>query len=1250
MGIVYTPEQREVIDTHGCNILVSAAAGSGKTAVLVERIVKMIGDESKPVDIDRLLVVTFTNAAAAEMRERIGSAIAARLEAEPENEHLQKQAALVHNAQITTIDSFCMFVIRNNFNDIGLDPGFRVADEGELKLLRKDVMAELLEQKFEEKDPVFLRCVEYFSTGNHDRAVEEHILKLYQFAESYPWPEEWLAERKKDYETGSLEEMGKTSWVSFCMEQVRRMTEDCLRKTEECISICEQPDGPYMYAQVLEREKERIRKLLSVSCYGEGYAIFQGMTFDRLPSKKDDSVSQMKRESVQSIRKEIKDIWKNVCVKYFPSPPETVLRYMEGSSEAVTSLIELTLAYKEALDKKKRENNIIDFGDMEHLALSILVQRTDSGYEPTKTALDYRAFFTEILIDEYQDSNLVQELLLKSVSGEEEGSFNRFMVGDVKQSIYKFRLARPEIFMEKYDTYEARSDRKRRIDLHKNFRSRREILDSVNYIFAQIMGRSLGGVEYDEKAALHPGAVYPAYENKRGEGGSPNCTELLLIKKEEEPDNVKDEGTKGKTASDKKTGERKRSVRQREAYAVAKRIKELVGSFLVTDKESGALRPARFKDIVILLRTNAGWDEDFKSVLKEEGIPSHVSSKTGYFAAKEIQTLLQLLRILDNPQQDIPLFGVLKSYFGNFDEEEIAQICAAFAGKKKKLYFCLKEYEEGADALGEKISRFLIFLEEYRDKTVYMPIHELMRDIVMETGYLHYVSVLPGGEQRRANVEALLERAAAFEQTSYYGLFHFIRYMEQLEKYDVDYGEANILDESADIVRIMSIHKSKGLEFPICFVSGLAKKFNMMDTSGKMIADMDMGIGVDYVDMEHRLQSRTLRKNAIAEKMRLDNLGEELRVLYVALTRAREKLIMTGVVDKPESRLNALVPMRMSAEPQLFYSDLSGAGSFLDFILPSLARHPSFAPLWEGFGYGEEAPAVDLYAKDAQMEVKLIGDEELAESEIKEQLRTEGARRRLNLFEKQLPVDERLMTYMSEIFSYTYKHENLKELYTKTTVSELKKAGQEEKTDFSFKLYEEETVVPYIPKFMQKEEALGGAARGSAFHKVMELLDFGDGYSGEAEMERKNISAAVQIKKLVHEGLLGKEYAQIISASAIEEFLHTELAARMAAAGKRGELHREQPFVLGIPANELKEEFPREELVLIQGIIDVYFEEGGELVVADYKTDRVDTPEELAEKYEKQLHYYARALEQLTGKAVKEKIIYSFGLGKEIMI
>ena len=864
--------------------------------------------------------------------------------------------------------------------------------------------------------------------------------------------------------------------------------------------------------------------------------------------------------------------------------------------------------------EENSENNIIDFSDMEHLALSILVKKAEKGegeeikaYEPSRTALDYREYFEEILIDEYQDSNPVQEMLLESISRGE----NRFMVGDVKQSIYKFRLARPELFLEKYNTYQPGAGDCQRIDLSKNFRSRKQVVDAVNDIFSRLMSESTGGIAYDERAALYPGAVYPENED---------CgSELILIEKP-----AKDSGLEEKQA---------------EALAIAARIKELRSDFQVTDKESGKLRKASYKDIVILLRTNAGWDEDFKSILKEEGIPSHVLSRTGYFAAGEIRALLQLLRTLDNPAQDIPLFGVLKSCFGGFTDEEIAGIRGSSEDRNKNLYDCLKEQAEEEGDLQEKIRQFLRFLAEYRDKTVYMPIHELLQDIVTQTGYLNYVSAMPGGGQRRANVQMLLEKAAAFEQTSYYGLFHFVRYMEQLEKYDVDYGEANILDENADVVRIMSIHKSKGLEFPICFVCGLAKKFNMQDMNGKMIVDVDMGIGADYVDVDGRLQGKTVRKNIIGEKMRLDNLGEELRILYVALTRAKEKLILTGMIDRLEKKLFTLSPVAMRSEGQIMYGELAGAGNYLDFLLPALAVHPAMEPLWQFCGL-ESPKRKENGIWNAQIEIKILEDKDFQAMDIKEQILEESARRRLENSNSLTDTDSRLMAELSEIFASAYQHGNLADLYTKTTVSELKKTGRNEEQDFSFRLYEEETVIPYIPGFMREEESLGGAGRGSAFHKVMELIDFGEGAETVEE----------QIKKMQEEGMLSPEYAGAISLPSIRAFLSTDLAKRMAAAEKKGCLYREQPFVLGIPARELNEKFPSDELVLIQGIIDVYFEENGEIVVADYKTDRVDTGKELAEKYRIQLEYYARALQQLTGKKVKEKIIYSFRLHEGIML
>lgn len=1288
MAISFTEKQQQVIDTHGCNLLVSAAAGSGKTAVLVERIVKMVSDAEHPVDIDRLLVVTFTNAAAAEMRERISRALNDRLAADPENEHLQRQVTLLHNAQITTIDSFCLFVLRNQFHTIGLDPGFRIGEEGELKLIRQDVLSRVLENCYNQEDPAFLHCMEYFSVGSRDEAVEEVILKLYDFAMSYPFPEQWLMERKKDYQ---VQEQGVESllWMEECFNRTRLLLQGCVTKLETAIHLCEEPDGPYPYAPLLEREKEMVEALLRTCCpvrqrqpgsggspegaedrtvwdYDEIAAAFGALQFDRLPSKKDETIHPMKREMAKSIRNEVKEQLAGLQKQYFFQTKEQITTQMAVCKEAVDALVDVTLAFKEAFDAKKREKNLLDFDDIEHFALSVLVQKNETDEcEPTETALEYRSYFHEILIDEYQDSNLVQEYLISCISGEEEGRYNRFMVGDVKQSIYKFRLARPELFLEKYEAY-GKAESKvqdgpaiagkmqrgmcpavRRIDLHQNFRSCPEVLISTNAVFEQIMGREVGGIVYDDKAALHPGAVYPPEENRE--------TELLVFQTGEKPEEM--------------------SVKEQEAYGVAMKIKELMREFRVTDKESGQLRRLTFRDIVILLRTTSGWDEVFKRVLEEEGIPVHMTSRTGYFAASEVQELLHFLRILDNPLQDIPLYGVMHSYLGGFTEEEIALIKAAFP-KKKYLYDAVKlcgKMQTGAVREGEagsavesgkaglpkdlqsKVGSFLEKLNRYRDLAAYLSVHELLQVILRETDYLHYVAVKPEGNKRRANVEMLLVKAAEYEKTSYYGLYQFLRYMEQLEKYEVDYGEAGIQDENADVVRIMSIHKSKGLEFPVCFVSGLAKSFQTKDSTARLVVDVDAGIGVDYVNPQMRIRGRNLRRNVIADKLRIDNLAEEMRILYVAMTRAKEKLILTGTVKSPEKTAASLAQLQNYQELLLPYDVLTGRNSFLELILAALARNRCMDEWYQTCGLEPNHTGV-YYDKEMEIRVTLSGWEEAVEEQLEQTVYKEEARRKLLLSDARKDVDTELMTQMSEKFSYQYVYDNLRDLYTKTTVSELKKAGMQEETDFAFKLYEEEPVVPYLPRFIQDDTSVTGSMRGSAFHKVMELFDFTK-LTKEVSNDKQAVTDLLkeQLEQMRAEGRLTEEYYEAVSVPKIVAFLQSRSAFRMAEAARAGRLYKEQPFVLGLPANRLKSSFPESETVLIQGIIDVFFEEEDGYVLLDYKTDAVQKAEELIKRYQIQLQYYAQALEQMSGyhqtgegKSVKEQIIYSFKLGEEI--
>lgn len=1273
MGMKFTPEQQRVIELHNSNILVSAAAGSGKTAVLVERIIRMICDGEHPADIDRLLIVTFTNAAAAEMRERIAAGITARLEADPGNEHIQKQSALLHNAQITTIDSFSLFLIRNHFNEIGLDPDFRVADEGEIKLLQQEVLAQLLEDAYAgqfvpEAPEQFHACVEYFCPGGRESVLEQHILNLSRYAGSFPWPAEWLEERKNDYAAGDMEALVHSDYGQYLTERVNRTVEGCLEKLREVKRLCELPDGPYMYGELTEAEIEQLERLTSCKDLEEQAAKIPAVTFARLPSKKDDSVDPAKRELAKAIRNSVKDTLSDLSESYFKTPLELAVEQGKACREPLRMLLDLVLEFDRRLLAAKQERHLIDFSDMEHYALQILLKRekveesdgtgtdrTETKYRivPSDVAMEYRQYFQEILIDEYQDSNLVQEYLLSAISGEEEGRYNRFMVGDVKQSIYKFRLARPELFLEKYDTYQETGDLCR-IDLAKNFRSRVQVVDAVNDVFSRIMSREIGGIAYDDKAALYPGATYPAAEDPA------YGSEALLIRKpekgEREESGIGEQHTEGAGVLVDYD-----NVRQLEALAIAARIKQLKGSLKVMEKSTGELRPVRYSDMVILLRTTSGWDEEFKKILEQQGIPVYITSKTGYFGALEVQELLQFLRVLDNPRQDIPLFGVMQSVFGGFTQEEIAQIRSGGEGHSRKrmtLYEALKEVaqsgrtvEEGEEIsagesageeaeLSQKADTFLQRIGHYRDLTPFTSIRDLLQRILDDYDYLNYVTALPAGSKRRANVEMLLTKASAFEKTSYFGLFHFIRYMEQLEKYDVDYGEADTLDENADVVRIMSIHKSKGLEFPVVFVSGLSKRFNMQDANQSLIVDMDLGVAVDYVDSVRRIKNKTLRRAVLSAKMKEDNLAEELRVLYVALTRAREKLILTAVLDKADEKWELA---QMTGQERLTYLDFCEAGSYMDFLLPILPQ--------------------------TGIAVKTLRTEDLAVEELREQLRMGDRREQLRLIacgETTLTGDpeenERKLMYLRERFAYQYPHPGLQKLYTKTTVSELKIAAMAEKDEAAFHTFEEKEVVPYIPGFRREQEKVSGAVRGNAFHRTMELLDFMyvfvesglfEKCPGDYETYRKRLDAE-RLKNRLEEFLqretislrLTEEYAKAVSLPKILNFLEQELAYRMWRAQEQGLLYREQPFVLGIDAKRLDPDLPEGEKVLIQGIIDVFFIEDGEIVLLDYKTDVIDSLEALWNRYNVQIQYYEEALTKLMQMPVKERILYSFYLEK----
>ena len=1183
----WTEEQQKVIDTRDRNILVSAAAGSGKTAVLVARILALVTDPAHPVDIDRLLIVTFTNAAAGEMRQRIRDALEARAEEAPENAHLQRQLVLIHNAQITTIHSFCLQVLRSHFHMIGLDPGFRIADEGEMLLLRQDVLKETLEEAYElgagevhtTETEEFRQLLEQLAPGKDDQAVQNALLQVYQFSLGQPWPDEWLAGCRMAYCRPDKEETPpEPDWVRFVVKDTKRVLADVREEILYAITLCQAEHGPYMYEKAMQDDLAMVEALQAADSYRElAKAFAVSGTYTRLSTKKDESVSKEQKEQVQELRAGIKDALASVRVQYFYDRPEALEETFYASGVVVRALTRLVERFMEKLTEKKREKNVLDFSDLEHLALEILVVHDETGIQASPAALEYAEQFEEIMIDEYQDSNLVQELILNSVAGRGRGEANRFMVGDVKQSIYRFRLACPELFLEKYQTYRE-LENACRIDLHKNFRSRSEVLDGVNEIFRQIMTENLGGIVYDKDAMLYPGAVFAL-----DSGEARRLPEFLLLDPEDQ------------------------DKQEAEARLVGMQIQQMVGSFPVWDAKRSAYRPMAYRDIVILLRTVSGWAETFGEVLSDMGIPCFTGSQKGYFSAVEVRTVLAYLEVLDNPVQDIPLAAVMRSPIGGFSDEALAKLRSA--SEERRFYDCCTAYRDNGEdaALRLALDTFFRQMEYFREKAAYTPIHLLLWEILDVTGYGAYAAALPAGRQRKANLDMLVEKAIAYEATSYRGLYHFIRYIESLKRYEVDYGEASLGTESDDTVRIMSIHKSKGLEFPVVFVSGLGKQFNETELRGRLALHSSFGIGCDYVDTTLRLRQPSLLKKVIQKTSALENLGEELRILYVAMTRAKEKLILTGAVPNASQKLEAWQTLNVRAMETLSYSALTKASSYLDWVLPALLQHS-----------GKEC-----------FLLRVLSAEDLLE-ESKEAKASDLWR--VLEHPKEEPEARR---YLERVFSAEYPYEQEQAISGKVSVTELKKQTQLPEEHEGLELYPVKESKGTVPRFRAAETTMPGSMRGTIYHTFMENLDF----------HKKDV-LETQLEEWIKCGKMTRDEAAAVRISDIRRFLESDIGLRMERAEEGGRLHREQPFVLGVPAHEIRSCWQSEELVLVQGIIDAWFEEDDGIVIVDYKTDRVRTMQTLAGRYHIQLEAYAKAVARLTGKTVKECGIYSFCLGR----
>lgn len=1283
MATSWTKEQQSVIDLRNRNLLISAAAGSGKTAVLVERIIKMVTDTKNPVDIDKLCVVTFTNAAAAEMKERILLALNNALDEDSDNEHLKKQISLVHTAKITTIDSFCLDIVRNNFNSIDIDPSFRIADPDEAGLVKADVMENMLEDYYEEGKPEFIDFVETYSSGNKVSGLEDIIDNLYTFSTSHPWPKIWLNKCRELYEIKNDEEFENTAFANDIKTSVKSILKDARRMLNTALRISREAMGPLPYEETLLSDIDNIDILEKAKTVAELSDVFSQLSFGKLKrvvTKNSNVYDEYLKDRAKTLRDSAKALVESIRSDYFAQPLSTSIEDIKNSASAVNMLIDLVLDFTDRFEKKKKEKNIADFADIEHMALNVLIQpknknadamessnnvkensnnieETDSKKQAYDEEFTYTAVademsknFSEILIDEYQDSNLVQDYIMKSISRERfDMPNNIFMVGDVKQSIYKFRLARPELFMEKYDTYTDTESDNQKIELRKNFRSRSNVLSSINYIFYKIMKNEVGSVDYTESVALYTGASYPEFEDKEWAK-----TKILLLDTDEEilnnddnseikvKLNKKEDADITENGSDNEDEELTKA--EKEARLVANEIIAMMSGKIkaqVTDKVTGELRDVRYSDIVILLRSQRGYAETFVKVLTDAGIPAFSEQKSGYFDAIEVATILNFIRIIDNPVQDIPLTAVMKSQIIGITVNELAIMRTEC--KDGNMYNCMMWYKDNGKNkdIKRKLNKLANYINEYSKRAIYTDIHILIKEIMVETGYYNYVTAMPSGIKRKGNLDMLVEKAKAYESTSFRGLFNFVRYIEQLKKYNVDYGEASESGESDNIVRLMTIHKSKGLEFPVVFLSGCGKQFNSSDTRGSLVIHPDLGIGTDYIDYEERVKTATLYKKAIASRLKEEVLGEELRVLYVALTRAREKLYITGCVKGMAKTLKGWCESAQENPDRLSYTTLIKAKNYLDFIMPAVLTDKNIKPTVRAFGIEEELEVRygdEEANSDAEFAIEYYTIQDLIRNTVDKEVSDMAIRDVIEEYD-----NDKSMLYdkINDRLNYVYHDIIATKIHSKMSVSEIKKIGQnvdEEESEFMF-LGEEELM---MPEFLAPKEEIKATTRGTAYHKFLELLDY----------ERcKNTD---MIKEMAIEfatsGKMPQEYVEMINPFDILYFVKSDIGQRMKAAYERGTLVREQQFVMSVPYSEIEKEYNGDEEILVQGIIDAYFVEDGRIVIVDYKTDRAKDAKELIDRYQVQLDFYEKAVNKTSENKVKEKVIYAFALKTGIIL
>lgn len=1211
--MAWTNEQQAAIDSRGQTLLLSAAAGSGKTAVLVERIIRRLLDKEYPIDITELLVVTFTKAAAAEMRDRIGTALMKAL-SETKDPRVERQLALLPSAQISTLHAFCQHVIRKYFYTIDLDPAFSIAGEEELNLLRRQVLEDVFLSYYEddEKASILYPLADMFGSDRGDDVLMDTVSRMYTYARSLAWPEHWLKEAAQAYDVAPDAVIDDMVWAGPIKDAVRRILEEDARLYDGVLYHLRQREAFAPACDTFVAEQAALRQAAQARSWNDLSRFVRAIDFPRLKSLRklsDDDKAVWER--CKKVRDDVKkDVIKTLQSVYFSATPEEWLDGMRAMKPVMDGLVTLTLDFAKAYGAAKKEKGWIDFSDLEHFCLQILLAPDASPEHPMPSAAaeELRSQYEEVFIDEYQDTNGVQELITRLVSGED----NRFMVGDIKQSIYRFRLADPTLFLEKYQSF-SRDEKavQRCIDLGRNFRSVPVVLDAVNTVFSRAMTAEAAGMDYGEREKLYAGRQAP--DDERWIGG-PVEVDIVPTPSDEEDDD-------GSTAFEK------------ECRFIAARIGELLASGRMAARKDGTLEPLSYRHIVVLLRSMAGKADVLIQALQEGGIPAYAEQSGGYFAAVEVQVMLALLRCIDNPEQDLAMAAVLRSPLVGLDETALAGVRLASDGTLwQNLPAFVASLPDGVDEK-EDLQQFMDAFDSWRTYSRRHGVAELLQRLYDDTAYVDFVGAMPGGDVRQANLKALYDRARQYEEAGFRGLFRYLQLMDKMKEDGLDLAPAKVVSEKEDVVRIMSIHKSKGLEFPVVFVADMGKAFNRRDTQDQILFHNRLGIGLKQYDPEWRMSYPTLIWSGIAAQLRWEGTAEEERILYVAMTRARDQLILTGHNSHIDhdwqrwtSRLNP-----------------AQAKSYFDWVMPA-----ALAP----FGAKADADYARPGAawQDAVWQVRIaraVPAGTVEEGAYDGEPRLEALRRG-DLTGTPVP------SWLDEQLSWQYAYPQAVRTAAKFSVSEVKRRYQElhsdelqDEADLSVPAAaviptapgEDDAFAALPPWLAGEEAAVSGAQRGTALHKALQYIT--------PAADQTTATLRHEIDAFVRQGLLSREEAKLVYVPALAAFCQSDIGRRMAESP---ELHREYPFTVLLAGGDPLPETETGEQILIQGVIDCLFREDDAWILVDYKSDRLETADAFRSRYAVQLALYKRAVEQITHRPVEETYIYSLHLQQEIRL